>query len=125
VRSSRNSVLIDTTWQYLPPAPDRLSIAAADREYLRIPITAPLPSNQPILANALMSRNLKTRRSIVVSSDDVSRAKTRHNVSILLAHGIIAREAKHSSAGLKTRSGCELCPLPPRTVAARIESSKQ
>jgi hypothetical protein len=122
VRSSRNSVLIDTTWQYLA---DRLSIAAADREYLRVPITAPLPSNQLILANALMSRNLTTRRNIVVSSDDVSRAKTRHNVSILLAHGIIAREAKHSSAGLKTRSACELCPLPPRTVAARIESSKQ
>jgi len=73
VRSSRNSVFIDTTWQYLLSAPDRLSIAAADREYLRVPITAPLPSNQPILANALMSRNLKTRRNIVVSSDDVSR----------------------------------------------------
>ena len=32
---------------------------------------------------------------------------------------------KLTAAGLKTRSACELCSLPSRTVAARIENSKQ
>jgi hypothetical protein len=88
---------------------NRLSVAAANHEYHRVPITVRLPSDQPILANALMSRNLKTRRKNRVRSDDVSRGTTFH---FSLGEGIIAREAKHGSADLKTCSACELRSLP-------------
>jgi hypothetical protein len=74
----------------------------------RVPITARLPSDQSILANALMSRNLKTRRKagyVGMTYPGLKRGTTFH---FSLGDGIIAREAKHGSTDLKTRTACEL-----------------
>jgi hypothetical protein len=79
VRSVRNSLFIDATWtRCLPPAPEPSLCCATNHEYRSVPITARLPSQQPILTNALMPRALKTRRQHW-AKNDVSRANRQYS----------------------------------------------